>query len=42
MFFNDVLSSQVKRLDVMTRNVFVVSGSGYTGTFDGMTVTASL
>ena len=35
VFFSDVLSRQVKRLDVMTRNIFVFAGSGSTGTSDG-------
>ena len=30
-FFNDALSRQVKRLDVMIRNIFVVAGSGSSG-----------
>ena len=35
VFFSDVLSKQVKRLDAMTRNIFVVAGSGCTGRSDG-------
>ena len=34
VFFNDVLSRQVKRLDVMNRNIFVVAGNGSTGRSD--------
>ena len=35
VFFIDVLSRQVKRLDVMTGNIFIVAGSGSTGPSDG-------